>query len=190
MKWNQLTADKLEKLRTHRDMFLVKDRRNNALFDLVFWYPVENMWMDRLSGRCCCERMEMFNDKEFLERFSHYLIVNPVIYQSLEGLWAWVKENSSIVDIARDYFDLESCDKTKRLYFVSCPFGGCDREKRTLALNPKNDIFYCKSCYLGGDSISFVAKMEGLTPLQAAKHIIDRYEMCIPGEYQDALEQC
>lgn len=49
-------------------------------------------------------------------------------------------------------------------------------------VNEEKGIFYCFGCHTGGDLISFIAKIENCTPLEAAHHIIKRYAIELPSE--------
>ncbi len=52
----------------------------------------------------------------------------------------------------------------------------------SFSVSPHKEIFYCFGCHVGGDVISFIAKAEHCSPIEAAQHLIDRYQLAVPQE--------
>lgn len=59
--------------------------------------------------------------------------------------------------------------RSGRTWTGQCPF----HEDRTpsLSVSPEKGLWYCHACAVGGDSIGFVARLRGLSPLDAARTI-------------------
>jgi DNA primase len=99
-----------------------------------------------------------------------------------------VRERSPIADVVGEYLQLRSAggDALKGL----CPF----HEEKTPSFNvtPSRGLYYCFSCAEGGDVISFVQKVDGLTFTEAVERLaaragVDlRYEQGghVPGQEQ------
>jgi len=63
--------------------------------------------------------------------------------------------------------------------------GPCPFHKETDAsftVSPDKGIFYCFGCHATGDVLSFIAKIENLSPLEAAKQLIDSHGLKVPEE--------
>ncbi len=93
------------------------------------------------------------------------------------NLFSYIKQRLPILDVVSEYATL----KKAGLYWKGCcPF----HHERTpsFSVSPHKEIFYCFGCHLGGDVISFIAKAEHCTPIEAAQHLIERYRIQVPQE--------
>lgn len=93
------------------------------------------------------------------------------------NLFSYIKQRLPILDVVSEYATL----KKAGLYWKGCcPF----HHERTasFSVSPHKEIFYCFGCHTGGDVISFIAKVEHCTPLEAARHLVDRYRIAVPQE--------
>jgi len=54
--------------------------------------------------------------------------------------------------------------------------------KKGLIIAPKinEEIFYCFGCHASGDTIGFIARIEHCSQIEAAQHIIERYNIEVP----------
>jgi len=91
------------------------------------------------------------------------------------NIFSFVKSRLSILDVVNEYTQL----KKAGLYWKSpCPFHS--EKDASFTVSPHKEIFYCFGCHLGGDVISFVEKIEGCSPIEAVKFLIDRYNIEVP----------
>lgn len=90
------------------------------------------------------------------------------------NLFNSIKEKVSILTLVSEYTTL----KKMGLYWKGiCPF---HHEKTpSFTVSPHKEIFYCFGCQNGGDVITFVAKAENCTPLEAAQQLAERYSIDI-----------
>ena len=91
------------------------------------------------------------------------------------NLFSYIKQQLPILEVINEYTPL----KKAGLYWKGCcPF----HHERTpsFTVSPHKDIFYCFGCHAGGDVISFIAKTEHCSPIDAARHIIERYRIQVP----------
>ncbi len=93
------------------------------------------------------------------------------------NLFNFIKGRVSIVDVVSEYATL----KKAGLYLKGvCPF---HHEKTpSFTVSPHKEIFYCFGCHSGGDVIAFIAKAEQCTQLEAAQHLVERYQLSLPEE--------
>ncbi len=91
------------------------------------------------------------------------------------NIFNYIKAHISILDVVKEYAQL----KKAGLYWKApCPFH--NEKDASFTVSPHREIFYCFGCHAGGDVISFIEKVEGATPLEAAKFLVDRYNIDIP----------
>ena len=91
------------------------------------------------------------------------------------NLFSIIKQRLTILEVVSEYATL----KKAGLYWKGCcPF----HHERTpsFTVSPHKEIFYCFGCHAGGDVISFVAKIEHCSPIEAAKHLAERYNIPVP----------
>lgn len=93
------------------------------------------------------------------------------------NLFSYIKQRLPILDIVNEYATLK---KAGHYWKACCPF----HYERTASftVSPHKEIFYCFGCQAGGDVISFITKIEHCSPLEAARHLVDRYQIPIPDE--------
>lgn len=56
---------------------------------------------------------------------------------------------------------------------ANCPF--CGEKERSLRINTEKKIFYCFKCQKGGDCITFLCLLKGITPNEAMKELWETY---------------
>lgn len=94
-------------------------------------------------------------------------------------LFNFIKSKLSILDIVSEYVQLKPMGNYHK---GPCPFHS--EKDASFTVSPDKQIFYCFGCQAGGDTISFVAKIENLTQLEAVNFLIDKYKIDIPEEIQ------
>lgn len=91
------------------------------------------------------------------------------------SLFNYVKSQLSILSVVGEYATL----KKAGIYWKGqCPFHS--EKTPSFTVSPHKEIFYCFGCHVGGDVISFMAKVEHCTPLEAARQLVDRYQLKVP----------
>lgn len=91
------------------------------------------------------------------------------------NLFSFIKSNISIESVVGEYVTL----KRAGLYLkANCPFHA--ERTASFTVSPHREIFYCFGCHLGGDVISFIAAIEGCSQVEAARHLVDRYNLAVP----------
>lgn len=94
-----------------------------------------------------------------------------------------VRERASIVEVVADYVSLR---KSGANYQGLCPFHG--EKTPSFNVNPARAIFHCFGCGVGGNAITFIMKIEGLSFPEAVKFLAKRVGVVIeerlptPGE--------
>lgn len=91
------------------------------------------------------------------------------------NLFSFIKSHVSILDVIKEYATLK---KAGSYWKGSCPFHS--EKTASFTVSPHKDIFYCFGCHSGGDVISFMAKVENCSPIEAAQHLIERYQITVP----------
>ena len=91
------------------------------------------------------------------------------------NLFSFVKSQLSILDVIGEYTKLK---KAGTYWKGHCPFH--HEKTASFTVSPHREIFYCFGCHMGGDLISFIAKTENCTQLEAAQHLIERYQLEVP----------
>src|SRR3972149_8760710 len=91
------------------------------------------------------------------------------------NLFSFIKSNISIENVVGEYVTL----KRAGLYLkANCPFHA--EKTASFTVSPHREILYCFGCHLGGDVISFIAAIEGCSQVEAARHLVDRYNLAVP----------
>ena len=95
------------------------------------------------------------------------------------SLFAYIKNNISILELAREYTTLA---KAGHYWRGRCPL----HNERTASFTISEDkqIFYCFGCTAGGDCITLVAKKENCSPLEAAQLLVEKYQLTVPDTLQ------
>ncbi len=89
-------------------------------------------------------------------------------------IFSQIKERISILDVVNEYATLK---KAGNYWKGCCPFH--HEKTASFTVSPHKEIFYCFGCHVGGDAISFIAKVENCSPIEAAQFLIDRYGLSI-----------
>lgn len=87
-----------------------------------------------------------------------------------------IKERVSFVDLAREYGI--RLKKNGSHYICLCPF----HSEKTPSMVLYKDGYKCFGCGEAGDAISFVSKLQGLKPIDAAKDIIHHCGLSIEAD--------
>lgn len=95
-----------------------------------------------------------------------------------------VRERASILDVVSDYVSLR---KSGANYQGLCPFHG--EKTPSFNVNPARGIFHCFGCGVGGNVVTFVAKMEGLSFPEAVKFLAKRVGIEIEDRPVSAAEK-
>jgi DNA primase len=91
------------------------------------------------------------------------------------NLFSYIKSQVSILDVVKEYATLK---KAGSYWKGSCPFHS--EKTASFTVSPHKEIFYCFGCHSGGDVISFMAKVENCSPIEAAQQLVERYQLTIP----------
>jgi len=93
------------------------------------------------------------------------------------NLFSFIKQRVPILQVVGEYASLK---KAGHYWKGCCPF----HHERTASftVSPDKEIFYCFGCHTGGDVISFVAKMERCSPIEAAHHLVERHSIQLPAD--------
>ena len=95
-----------------------------------------------------------------------------------------VRERASIVEVVADYVSLR---KSGANYQGLCPFHG--EKTPSFNVNPARAIFHCFGCGVGGNVITFIMKMEGLSFPEAVKFLAKRVGVVIEERLPTPHEQ-
>ncbi len=91
------------------------------------------------------------------------------------NLFSYLKTRIAILDVVSEYATL----KKAGLYWKGqCPFHA--EKTASFTVSPHKEIFYCFGCHVGGDVIAFIARKENCSQMEAAKQLIDRYQIELP----------
>lgn len=91
------------------------------------------------------------------------------------NLFTYLKTRIAILDVVSEYTTL----KKAGLYWKGqCPFHS--EKTASFTVSPHKEIFYCFGCQAGGDVIAFMARMEHCSQIEAAKQLVDRYQIELP----------
>lgn len=98
------------------------------------------------------------------------------------NIFNYIKSRIAILEVVNNYTTIK---KTGHYWKGACPF----HSERTpsFTVSPDKNIFYCFGCHMGGDVITFIAKVENVTPLQAAHYLAEQHSILIP-EQLDAYK--
>lgn len=97
------------------------------------------------------------------------------------SLFDFVKNNLSILDVISEYVQIKPAGNYHK---GPCPFHS--EKEASFTVSPDKQIFYCFGCHVGGDLISFIAKIENLTQIESAKHLVDKYNLDVPDEIKNS----
>ncbi len=95
----------------------------------------------------------------------------------MSSLFSFIKQHVPIAAEVGRYVRLRSAGS----YFKGCcPFH--KESDASFTVSPDKGIFYCFGCHATGDVIAFVAKVENIGPLEAAKQLAESHGLKIPDE--------
>ncbi len=91
------------------------------------------------------------------------------------NLFSFIKSKLSILEIIGSFTTLQ---KAGHYWKGRCPF----HHERTpsFTVSPDKEIFYCFGCHESGDIVSFIAKIENCTPLEAVHFLSERHNIALP----------
>ncbi|TWJ33333.1 DNA primase [Geobacter argillaceus] len=87
---------------------------------------------------------------------------------------AEVRERASILEVVGDYISLR---RSGANYLGLCPFHG--EKSPSFNVNPARGIFHCFGCGVGGNVVTFVMRMEGISFPEAVKLLAKRVGVVI-----------
>ncbi len=93
------------------------------------------------------------------------------------NLFSFVKSHVQILDVVSEYVALK---KAGGYHKGPCPFHS--ERTASFTVSPLKEIFYCFGCHVTGDVIGFIEKAEHCSPLDAAKFLIERFQLEVPQE--------
>ena len=97
-------------------------------------------------------------------------------------LFNYLKNNISILDVVSEYVPLKAAGN---YWKGPCPFHY--EKDASFTVSPDKQIFYCFGCHAKGDVISFMAKKENMSQVEAAKYIIDKHQIELPAEIKEGF---
>lgn len=86
-----------------------------------------------------------------------------------------IKQQLRILDVIGEHITLK---RSGNYYKGCCPFH--HEKTASFTVSPDKEIFYCFGCHSGGDAISFTARIENCTQIEAAKMLVERYQLTVP----------
>ncbi|MCF7799891.1 DNA primase [Candidatus Babeliales bacterium] len=98
------------------------------------------------------------------------------------SLFDFVKSNISILDVIGQYVKIKSAGS---YWKGPCPFHA--EKDASFTVSPDKQIFYCFGCHAGGDLISFVAKIENMSQIEAVNFLVDKYGLQIPDDIKRSV---
>lgn len=93
------------------------------------------------------------------------------------SLFQFIKNTVSIADLVGEYVSLRSIGTYLK---GCCPFHS--EKTASFTVSPAKGIYYCFGCQESGDVISFLAKIENCSQIEAANELVERYHIEIPDE--------
>ena len=103
---------------------------------------------------------------------------------------AEIHQHVDIEDVVSDFVSLK---KRGQNLLACCPFH--DEKTPSFTVSPAKGIYKCFGCGKGGDAISFIMDIEGISYVEALKFLADKYGIAIkedeatPGEIQKQNEK-
>ncbi len=86
-----------------------------------------------------------------------------------------VRQSNDIVDSISQYVRLK---RSGRNYFGLCPFH--NEKSPSFSVSPDKQIFHCFGCGVGGNVISFIMKIEGISFVEAVQMLAERANIALP----------
>jgi DNA primase len=96
----------------------------------------------------------------------------------MSNIFDLVRNNVDILDVVSQYISL----KPIGYYWKGLsPFNS--EKTPSFTVSPTKKIFYCFSSNIGGDVIDFVSRMEKCSQIEAAKLLIEKYNINVPDDF-------
>ncbi|MDQ5890283.1 MAG: primase [Candidatus Dependentiae bacterium] len=95
----------------------------------------------------------------------------------MSSLFSFIKQQVPIVQEVGRYVRLRHAGSYLK---GSCPFH--KETDASFTVSPDKGIFYCFGCHATGDVVSFIAKVENISPFEAAKQLIETHGLKVPEE--------
>ena len=92
-----------------------------------------------------------------------------------------VRQTNDIVDIISQYVRLK---RSGRNFFGLCPFH--TEKSPSFSVSPDKQIFHCFGCGVGGNVITFLMKIEGISFIEAVQQLAERSNIQLPTLQNDA----
>ena len=92
-----------------------------------------------------------------------------------------VRQTNDIVDIISQYVRLK---RSGRNFFGLCPFH--NEKSPSFSVSPDKQIFHCFGCGVGGNVITFLMKIEGISFIEAVQQLAERSNIQLPTLQNDA----
>ncbi len=91
-----------------------------------------------------------------------------------------IRNKADIVSVVSDYLSLRKRGKN---YLALCPFH--NEKTPSFTVSPDKQLYHCFGCSEGGNSISFIMKIENVSFLEAVKILADKFN--IPFDFQPSV---
>lgn len=91
-----------------------------------------------------------------------------------------VRDNNDIVEVISQYVHLK---RSGRNYFGLCPFH--NEKSPSFSVSPDKQIFHCFGCGVGGNVITFLTKIEGISFREAIINLAERANIKLPSLSSD-----
>lgn len=86
-----------------------------------------------------------------------------------------IYQHLDIVEVVQDYVHLKKAGKD---YKACCPFH--NERTPSFFVSPAKGIFKCFGCGKGGDAVTFLIEIEGISYVQALRQLAQKYKIDIP----------
>ena len=100
------------------------------------------------------------------------------------NIFDFIKSQIAILDIVQEYTTLK---RAGGYWKGLCPFHS--EKTGSFTVSPSREIFYCFGCQASGDVISFIAKIENFSPIEAAKFLVEHNGLQLPEYIQKEHQQ-
>lgn len=88
-----------------------------------------------------------------------------------------IYQSTDITEVVRDYVNLQKSGKD---FKACCPFH--NERSPSFFVSPAKGIYKCFGCGKGGDSVSFIMEIEGVSYGEALKQLAQKYKIELPEE--------
>ena len=86
-----------------------------------------------------------------------------------------VKQSNDIVEVVSQYVHLK---RSGRNYFGLCPFH--NEKTPSFSVSPDKQIFHCFGCGVGGNVLTFISKIEGISFKESIEVLAERANITLP----------